>query len=77
MKLDSNPWLVDHMQIISNLMDSGDFEQSLSHCCRLGTEWGQENLKCTSFPAPVVGIANEQQAVCLSAVHICCLRKHR
>lgn len=25
----------------------------------------------------VVSIPNEQQAVCLSAVHICCLKKHR
>jgi len=55
----------------------GDFEQPLSHCCNLGQQWGQENLQCTAFPAPVVGIPNEQQAVCLSAVHICCLRKHR
>jgi len=55
----------------------GDFEEPLSHCCNLGQKWGLENLQCTAFPAPVVGIPNEQQAVCLSAVHICCLRKHR
>lgn len=55
----------------------GDFEQPLSHCCNLGVKWGVENLQCAAFPAPVVGIRNEQQAICLSAVHICCLRKHR
>lgn len=72
-------WLPASTLVLLTLLVSirGDFEPSLSHCCSLGTKWGAENLKCAAFPAPVVGISNEQQTICLSAVHICCLRKHR
>jgi len=56
---------------------SGSLEPTFKRCCVLGSNWAAEDLKCNNFPAPVAGVAPEQQSVCLSAVEICCLRKHR
>jgi hypothetical protein len=56
---------------------SGSLEPTFKRCCVLGSNWAAEDLKCNNFPAPVTGVAPEQQSVCLSAVEICCLRKHR
>ncbi|XP_021928594.1 fibulin-1 isoform X7 [Zootermopsis nevadensis] len=52
-------------------------EPTFKRCCSLGSNWASEGLKCNNFPAPVTGIQPEQQSVCLTAVEICCLRKHR
>ena len=56
---------------------SGSLEPTFKRCCVLGSNWAAEDLKCNNFPAPVAGVSPEQQSVCLSAVEICCLRKHR
>ena len=55
----------------------GDVEQIFKQCCDLGRSRAKEQLTCHEFPAPVSGVPLEQQSVCLSAVEICCLKKHR
>jgi hypothetical protein len=73
-----------HLQVMGRFLPlhkitniSGSLEPTFKRCCVLGSNWAAEDLKCNNFPAPVAGVAPEQQSVCLSAVEICCLRKHR
>ncbi|XP_066997488.2 fibrillin-1 isoform X2 [Anabrus simplex] len=55
----------------------GDLEPIFTRCCSLGTNWATEGLRCNKYPAPVAAIPPEQQAICLSAVGVCCLNTHR
>ncbi|XP_069694529.1 fibrillin-2 isoform X2 [Periplaneta americana] len=58
-------------------LSSCALEPTFIRCCGLGENWAVQDLKCNNFPAPVAGVPPEQQSICLSAVEICCLRKHR
>ncbi|XP_065572230.1 fibrillin-2-like isoform X12 [Artemia franciscana] len=56
---------------------SGDLEPTFNRCCNHGVNWGSEGRQCNTFQAPIAGVPNPQQAICLTVVQICCLRRHR
>lgn len=49
-------------------------EVSIPQCCRIGSNWGKEGLKCGQYPAPILGVPESEQKTCLSTVVLCCER---
>ncbi|XP_066599204.1 fibrillin-2-like [Prorops nasuta] len=46
-------------------------------CCKLGTSWATEGLRCEKFSGPVSGVPRVEQGLCLEAVDICCTKAYR
>lgn len=51
-------------------------EDQFNKCCKLGSDWAAEELRCEKFTGPVEGIPSLEQGLCLEAVDICCVRAY-
>ncbi|XP_012277054.1 fibrillin-1 [Orussus abietinus] len=51
-------------------------EDRFEQCCGLGGSWANEGLRCEKFTGPVSGVPRIEQALCLEAVDICCVRAY-
>ncbi|KAJ1525633.1 hypothetical protein ONE63_008851 [Megalurothrips usitatus] len=54
-------------------------EAVMSRCCALGSDMARQRsfASCAALPAPVSSVPDEQLAVCIAAVEICCRRDTR
>lgn len=56
----------------------GDLDSTFHRCCSLGQNKTLNPLKCESkIRTPVVGVAIEEQSLCLSTVELCCIQTLR
>ncbi|KAK7582602.1 hypothetical protein V9T40_014047 [Parthenolecanium corni] len=63
---------------IDSLPAQGDLDSTFHRCCSLGQNKTLNPLKCESkIRTPVIGVAIEEQSLCLSTVELCCVQALR